>query len=283
MAHGSKGGRNGRKLLWLALLLGVFCGFESHYQILRLVELTITPPGSLPDQVLWRSIGSFSRRFWLIPLVRRESIARELEERFPADIAVSVSGWGLISIAVKPHIPWIEISYQGKEYTLSSSGYIWPKTLSIPETGDPAKKAPLPLWVWGKGLQGPFSDSNRKDAVVQRSALPLEDLHKWQENLTRQKWLGRPIYAVVSTRGGERFLKIVAQRNEQRIQLELDDQTDGWETVFSAARQILGEQERSEAKIVVIDATYEGKIVARNVVPQGTDSKPGRPEGSESK
>lgn len=283
MAHGSKGNRSVRKLLWLALLLGVLCGFENHYQVLRLVELTITPAGSLPDQVLWRSIGSFSRRFWLIPLVRKESIARELEQHFPADIAVSVSGWGLISITVKPHVPWLEISCQGREYTLSSSGHIWPKTLSMRDTGDPVKRMPLPRWVWGKDLQGPFSDSNRKDEVVQKSALPLEDLRKWQETISRQKWLGRPVYTAVSTRGGERFLKVVAQRNEQRIQLELDDQTDGWETVFSAARQILGEQERSEAKIVVIDATYEGKIVARNVVPQGTDSKPGRPEGSESK
>lgn len=283
MAHGNNKRRYGRKLLWVALLLGILCGFESHYQVLRLVELTITPPGSLPDQVLWRSIGSLSRRFWLIPLVRRESIARELEERYPADITVSVSGWGLISITVKPHVPWLEVSCQGKEYTLSSSGHIWPKTLSIRETGDPVKKARLPLWVWGKGLQGPFSDSNRKDTVVQKSVLPLEDLRKWQETLSKQEWLGRPVYTAVSSRGGERFLKVVAQRNEQRIQLELDDQTDGWETVFSATRQILGEQERSEAKMVVIDATYEGKIVARNVVPHGTDGKPGRPEGSESK
>jgi hypothetical protein len=279
---GSKQANPGRKLLWLALLLGVLCGFENHYQALRLVELTVTPPGSLPDPVLWRSIGSLSRRFWVIPVLRREAIARELGERYPAGITVSISGWGRIGISVQPRAPWLEMVYQGQDYVLSTDGYIWPKSFSIgtkiEKTGG---QAPLPRWQWDKNLQGLFTDTNRRDTIVQKANLPMEDLRRWQEKLSRQGWLGKPIFVTVSIRGGARFLKVVAQRNNQRIQLELGDHTENWETIFSATRKILAERAQAEEPSLIIDATYEGKIVASNVPPDGMDGKRRRPEGSE--
>lgn len=76
-------------------------------------------------------------------------------------------------------------------------------------------------------------------------------------------------------------MKVVAQRNNQRIQLELGDHTENWETIFSATRKILAAEARAEGSSLVIDATYEGKIVARNVPPDGTDVRRRRPEGSE--
>lgn len=283
MAPGSKRARPGRKLLWLALLLGVLCGLENHYQLLRLVELTITPQGSLPDPVIWRSIGSLSRRFWVIPLLRRETIARELGERYPARITVSISGWGRIAISAQPHVPWLKVVYQGRDYILSADGYIWPKSFSIGAKRDkPGAEAPLPRWQWDKALQDPFGDPNRRETIVQKSILPIEELRQWQDRLSKQGWLGKTISVSVSSRGGTRFLKVVAQRNGQRIQLELGDQPGNWETIFSATRKILAEQPRAEGTCLVIDATYEGKIVARNLTPDGTDGKRRRPEGSES-
>ena len=283
MALGSKRANPGRKLLWLALLLGVLCGFENHYQALRLVELTVTPPGSLPDPVLWRSIGSLSRRFWVIPLLRKEAIARELEERYPAGITVSISGWGRIVISAQSYVPWLELVYQGRDYVLSTDGHIWPKSFSIDAKPDKATAGDgqLPLWHWDKSLQGPFGDINKRDTIVQKSTLPMEDLRLWQERLSKQGWLGKTISVTVSLRGGSRFLKVVAQRNNQRIQLELGDHTENWETIFSATRKILAERAQAEQSSLVIDATYEGKIVASNVPPDGMDGKRRRPEGSE--
>lgn len=281
MARGSKQANPGRKFLWLALLLGVLCGFENHYQALRLVELTVTPPGSLPDPVLWRSIGSISRRFWVIPVLRREAIARELGERYPAEITFSISGWGRIMITARSYVPWLDLVYQGREYVLSTDGHIWPKSFSIDaKPGKPAGGA-LPLWHWDKSLQGPFGDIDRRDKIVQKSILPTEDLRRWQEKLSRQGWLGKPISVTASLRGGTRILKVVAQRNNQRIQLELGDHTENWETIFSATRKILAEKAQAEEPSLVIDATYEGKIVARNVPPDGMDGNRRRPEGSE--
>jgi len=283
VAPGSNRARPGRKLLWLALLLGVLCGLENHYQALRLVELNIVPQGSLPDPVIWRSIGSLSRRFWVIPLLRRETIARELGERYPARITVSISGWGRIAISVQPHEPWLEVVYQGRDYILSVDGYIWPKSLSIgAKRGKAGAVEALPRWQWDKTLQGPFGDSNRRETIVQKSILPIEEMRRWQDRISKQGWLGKPIFVEVSSRGGTRFLKVVAQRNGQRIQLELGDQPGNWETIFSATRKILAEQPRAEGTCLVIDATYEGKIVARNLTPDGTDGKRRRPEGSES-
>lgn len=282
MARGNKQAGPGRKFLCLALLLGILCGFENHYQVLRLVELTVNPPESLPDAVLWRSIGSLSRRFWVIPLLRREAIARELGERYPAGITVSSSGWGRIGISVQPRIPWIVMAYQGQDYVLSTDGYIWPKSFSIGTKLDKVGgKAPLPRWQWDKNLQGPFTDTNRRSSLVQKANLPMEDLRLWQEKLSGQGWLGKQISVTVSLRAGGRFLKVVAQRNNQRIQLELGDHTENWETIFSATRKILAAEARAEGSSLVIDATYEGKIVARNVPPDGTDVRRRRPEGSE--
>lgn len=282
MTLGSKKANPGRKLLWLALLLGVLCGFENHYQSLRLVELTVTPPGSLPDPVLWRSIGSLSRRFWVIPVLRREAIARELGERYPAGITVSISGWGRLGISVRPRVPWLEMVYQGQDYVLSTDGYIWPRSFSIgTKTEKAGGQPPLPRWQWDKNLQGLFTDANRRGTIVQKSSLPMEDLRQWQEKLSRQGWLGKPISVTVSIRGGARFLKVVAQRNNQRIQLELGDRTENWDTIFSATRKILAERTQAEEPGLIIDATYEGKIVASNVPPDGTDGKRQSPEGSE--
>ncbi len=282
MARGSKQANPGRKLLWLALLLGILCGFENHYQVLRLVELTVTPPGSLPDPVLWRSIGSLSRRFWVIPVLRREAIARELGERYPAEITFSISGWGRIMIKARSYVPWLDLVYQGREYVLSTDGHIWPKSFSIDaKPGKAAGDGALPLWHWDKSLQGPFGDIDRRDKIVQKSILPTEDLRRWQEKLSRQGWLGKPISVTASLRGGTRILKVVAQRNNQRIQLELGDHTENWETIFSATRKILAEKDQAEEPSLVIDATYEGKIVARHVPPDGMDGNRRRPEGSE--
>ena len=282
MPHGSKQANPGRKLLWFALLLGILCGFENHYQVLRLVELRVTPPGSLPDPVLWRSIGSLSRRFWVIPVLRREAIAQELGERYPAEITVSISGWGRIMISAQSYVPWLNLVYQGSEYVLSTDGHIWPKSFSI--DAKPRKAAgdgAIPLWHWDKSLQGPFGDLNRRDKIVQKSTLPIEDLRRWQEKISKQGWLGKPTSVTVSLRGGTRILKVVAQRNNQRIQLELGDQIENWETIFSATRKILAENVQAEETSLVIDATYEGKIVAKNVPPDGMDGKRRRPEGSE--
>ncbi len=282
MAPGNKAPRKGRKLLWLALLLGILGGFENHYQALRLVELTIDPQGSVPDQVLWRSIGSLSRRFWVIPLIRKETIARELEERYPAGIDVSISGWGRIKVSAHPYVPWLKMVYQGKSYILSRDGHIWPQSFSIGPGGKSGTSAPLPLWEWDKSLQGPFGDPNRRDSVVQASRLPIRDLELWQDGLAKQAWLGKPVSVTVALRGGDRFLRIVAQRNNQRIQLELDDQPANWARIFSAVRKIMAEQAQGEGSSLVIDATYDGKIVARSVPPQGMEDKRRRPEGSES-
>jgi hypothetical protein len=258
------------------------CGFENHYQVLRLVELTVTPPGSLPDPVLWRSIGSLSRRFWVIPVLRREAIARELGERYPAEITFSISGWGRIMIKARSYVPWLDLVYQGREYVLSTDGHIWPKSFSIDaKPGKAAGDKALPIWYWDKNLQGPFGDIDRRDKIVQKSILPTEDLRRWQEKLSRQGWLGKPISITASLRGGTRILKVVAQRNNQRIQLELGDHTENWETIFSATRKILAEKAQAEEPGLVIDATYEGKIVARNVPPDGMDGNRRRPEGSE--
>jgi len=282
VARGSKQANPGRKLLWLALLLGILCGFENHYQVLRLVELTVTPPGSLPDPVLWRSIGSLSRRFWVIPVLRREAIARELGERYPAEITFSISGWGRIMIKARSYVPWLDLVYQGREYVLSTDGHIWPKSFSIDaKPGKAAGDKALPIWYWDKNLQGPFGDIDRRDKIVQKSILPTEDLRRWQDKLSRQGWLGKPISVTVSLRGGTRILKVVAQRNNQRIQLELGDHTENWETIFSATRKILAEKAQADEPSLVIDATYEGKIVARNVPPDGMDGNRRRPEGSE--
>lgn len=76
-------------------------------------------------------------------------------------------------------------------------------------------------------------------------------------------------------------MKVIAQRNNQRIQLELKDDPRDWEAVFAAVKRILSDPDLSKQEILVIDATYEGKIVARMVSPDGTGGKRLRPEGSE--
>lgn len=285
MAPGSKRSGLGRKFLWLALFLGVLCGAESHYQLLRLVELTVDPPGSLPEPVLWRSVGSLSRRFWVIPLLRKDAIARELQERYPAEIRVSITGWGRIGISVRPHVPWLLLVYQGQEFILSQDGTIWPRSFSMEESAlkrNGNKPDQLPRWEWDNSLLNPFNDPSRRQSTVQPSTLPLEDLKRWNDGLSKQGWFGRQLKTTVSLRGGVRYLKIIAQRNNQRIQLELGDKTEDWETIFPAIRKILAEPERAGEGNLLIDATYEGKIVARHVPPGGTDGKRLRPEGSES-
>ena len=285
MARGIRSARPGRAVLWIALLLGVLCGFENHYQALRLVELKIVPAGSLPDPVLWKSIGSLSRRIWVIPVLRRGAITRELEERYPAGINVSVSGWGRISISAVPRLPWIELGYKGQEFVVSTDGYIWPESLSMGWKGvgqRAGKLAKLPHWDWDKDLQAPFEDPGKRENVVQKSTLPIKDVMAWQEKLSAQGWIGKPISVAVSVRGGERFLKVVAQRNKQRIQLEVDDDIEKWDTIFSATRKILSGQPDAGGATLLVDATYEGKIVVGNVPPDGTDGNGRRPEGSES-
>ena len=282
MARGTKRGGPGRKLLVLALFFGILCGLENHYQLLRLVELTIEPPESLPDSVLWSSIGSLSRRFWVIPVMRRASIARELQERYPAEIRVTSPGWGRIGITVRPYLPWLSISYEGKQYVLSLEGFIWPKGFSVGGVKLPAVGDRLPAWEWEKGLLNPFTDPNRRDSAVQKSALPIAEIGRWEQGLAEKTWLGNRVRTMVSARGGQRVLKVIAQRNNQRIQLELKDDPKEWEAVFAAVRRILADPDLSKQGTLLIDATYEGKIVARIVPPDGTDGKRLRPEGSES-
>ncbi|MFA0887526.1 MAG: hypothetical protein ACC613_00360 [Synergistales bacterium] len=283
MAPGSRRSGLGRKFLWLALFIGILCGAENHYQLLRLVELTVVPSGSLPDPVLWRSIGSLSRRFWIIPLLRRDAIVRELEERYPAEITVSITGWGRIGISVRPHVPWLVLVYQGQDFILSEDGTIWPRSLSMAENAQKGRKpVMLPCWEWDKNLLNPFGDPSRRQSIVQLSTLPVQDLREWNDELSKQGWFGRPLRTTVSMRGGVRYLKVVAQRNSQRIQLELGDKTKEWETIFPAIRKILAEPGRAGEGTLIVDATYEGKIVARHVPPDGTDGKRLRPEGSES-
>lgn len=282
MGRGIKGGALGRKFLWLALFFGILCGLENHYQLLRLVELTVEPPGSLPETVLWKSVGSLSRRFWILPMMRRSAIARELGERYPAEIKITSPGWGRIGIAVRPYVPWLSLSYEGREYILSAEGFIWPKHFSVGTGKTSAEGQRLQSWEWDKQLLNPFIDPNRRDSSVQKSSLPIAEIRQWEDSLAGKSWLGNRIRTVVFARGGQRYLKVIAQRNNQRIQLELKDDPRDWEAVFAAVKGILSDPDLSKQGILVIDATYEGKIVARMVSPDGTGGKRLRPEGSES-
>jgi hypothetical protein len=215
-------------------------------------------------------------------MMRRRTIARELGERYPAEIKISSSGWGKIGIAVRPFVPWLSFFYEGQEYILSVEGFIWPKRFSVQGGKTPPNGEYLPGWEWDKQLLNPFVDPNRRDSAVQKSTLPIAEIRLWEERLARESWLGNRVRTTVSARGGQRYLKVIAQRNNQRIQLELKDDPREWEAVFPAVRRILADPDVSKQGTLVIDATYEGKIVSRIVTPDGTDGKRLRPEGSES-
>ena len=122
--------RRRRRLIKILLLaFAVFTGFllaaEGRYAVMRLGDISVTPPGALPQHVVWGVLTTRQELFWPSLLSSKKEYEEIIENYYPADVKLKLRGWGKFRLEVKPLAPAYKVFWGGKYWYLSEEGKLW--------------------------------------------------------------------------------------------------------------------------------------------------------------
>lgn len=217
------------------------------------------------SQILERRFWDvFPRRcltFWPYLLKDADGVKEFLERDMPVKVETHMDGWGKFRTKIEWLTAWVKVDWRGKIWCISRDGRMW-----IFERGRQNDDAAGQL-VWkipdegnipeGITLQAPMSGVFRSPISTDVIASFLDEFRgcKWFSAATDITWerrAGMDLFILKLSQGGQKF-ELYLQRDKYKGQ-------DVGAMIDALFTRLI-----SEGGNHIIDATYEGKVLLRNL------------------
>ena len=262
--------RRRRRLIKLLLLAAaVFIGFllaaEGRYAVMRLGDISVAPPGALPQHVVWGVLTPRQELFWPSLLASKKEYEETIESYYPADVKLRLRGWGKFRLEVRPLVPSYKVFWGGKYWYLSDEGKLWSSSLRenmMLREHDAEKK---PVLTWGTDRATPVDMGNLKGNVLS-SSIPIRLIRSWYAMSDELGWGRNVKYIQAGVKEGSQIVRVIfyTAGNKNGAQLILPNEAEKWPETGLAVKKLYGGIENLPPDIY-IDGTYKGKILIRNL------------------
>ncbi|MBQ9882388.1 MAG: hypothetical protein IJM42_07270 [Synergistes sp.] len=262
--------RRRRRLIKILLLaFAVFTGFllaaEGRYAVMRLGDISVTPPGALPQHVVWGVLTTRQELFWPSLLSSKKEYEEIIENYYPADVKLKLRGWGKFRLEVKPLAPAYKVFWGGKYWYLSEEGKLWSSSLkenAMLKEHDAEKK---PVLTWGTDRATPVDMGDLKGNVLS-SSIPIKLIKSWYVMADELGWGRNVKFIQAGVKEGTPIVRVIfyTAGNKNGAQLLLPNEAEKWPETGLAVKKLYGGIENLPPDIY-IDGTYKGKILIRNL------------------
>ncbi len=246
-----------RAFMLIVFILGGFMRLNEYRFWFALKNYHVEAQSQELERRLWEVFPNRCITFWPYLLKDSEGIKEFLERDLPVTVNTNMTGLGHFETKLQWLPAWIKVEWRGKIWCISRDGRMWES-----EKGRPNEESAGRV-IWKIPEQG----SNNKQVPlfgVFRSPISTDIIASFMEEFKGFKWYdtaseitwerraGMDLFVLKLSQGSQNFV-LYLQREKYRGQ----DVGEIIEDLFS--RLI------SEGGSHIIDATYEGKILLRNL------------------
>ncbi|WP_172634024.1 hypothetical protein [Thermanaerovibrio velox] len=264
----STSNRKNLKPLWrivlLALLVGILWGVESNINLMRMLGVTVVPPGLLPEEAVWSILTPTERRFWPLAAFRSEEIAERLESRVPVSAEVSIANWGWLRFRVSPLHPRAMVMWKGRFWLWASEGKVWPASLPQNVTVKGMVYPSGPVVYWDTSMD-PLFEGASVNREVMPSNVPLVKIMNILDVIRSIRVSDAGLKGLKVLRGDESPIGIAiyvsGDAETMRVMFPIKDEA-GAERIFRVLK-ILKEKGAISGDQMLVDCTYKDKIILR--------------------
>jgi hypothetical protein len=244
------------KLLLLSVLCGVLYFVDQRYDFFRLRSLEILPGGILPEAPIWESLPRRAEYFWPALFFESRDFVRKVEGFYPVELTLKLTGWGRYRVTVRPLEVFLNVSWNGRMWLLSTNGRMWLANLRANTIVKGIEMPDKPILSWDSGLPLPI-DPERQGGDIYSSSLVMDKIRMWYETIGKTKWY-RNIYCLLAKKVDGKPVVQVLFGTEDAItgEIVLKEDTSNWLSIAAAMEEIFPNAEYRMPPGMIVNATY---------------------------
>ena len=255
-----------KKPSWLGLalcstLLGALLGLDDRYAPLAVREYCVKADSPAMEKLFWDVFPSRHARYWPLFLSKARDAGAFLEKTRPVRVETRVTGFGSFVTEIRPLSLWVAVQWRGQLWYVSQEGQMWNAAEEV--------AAPIPLlrllWRVSASFDNLKQDRYPPPKGVFPSVFPMESIEGFLKGLGGAPWFGGVREVDLDRRAGSELFKLRLVRGEQEFVILIQKDKHEWRNLETAVGDILDSLYREGVKRLLIDATYEGKIVLREL------------------
>ena len=209
------------------------------------------------EQRLWEIFPTRCITFWPYLLKDSDGIKEFLERDLPVTVETSMIKFGEFETKIRWLTAWIKVEWRGKIWCISRDGKMWES-----EKGRPNEEQAGRL-IWkipdqaNNGEQVPMFGVFRAPISTDMIASFMDEFKgcQWLDSASEVKW---------EHRAGMNLFTLKLARGSQKFELYLQPEKYRGQDVGGIIEDLFSRL-ISEGGSHIIDATYEGKILLRNL------------------
>ena len=244
-------------LLFVMFLGGVWRLYE-YNEWMSLNGCCIEADNQALEKRFWKILPTRSVRFWPFFLRDAKGVGEFLERALPVAVSTHMEGFGRFIITMKWLEPWLKVRWRGRLWCISREGRMWDASDSGESPG--SLEAEGPVWY----LASLSEDIRPMSSGVFSSPVSIDAVAAFLREYQDYPWFGSVREIVLDRRAGAELYRLTLARGKQKIELLIQRSKYGGQELGAMLEDIL-EKLAKEAGNHRIDATYEGKILLRNL------------------
>ncbi len=220
----------------------------------------IEAQSSVIEQRLWEIFPRRCLRFWPYLLSDAEGLKEFLERDMPVRVETHMESFGRFKTKIEWLNVWVKVNWRGNIWSISRDGRMW-----LYENGTKNDDGiDGPVWSFSEkgnenenAVQIPFSG-------VFKSPLPVETIAGFLYEFDTFKWFNSANEISFESRAGMNLFVLKISNGSQNFELHLQPDKYPGQDVGQTVDDIFAKLIR-EGGSHLIDATYEGKILLREL------------------
>lgn len=263
--------RRTRKRIKLSLLLaslaaGLLYAAESRFAILRLYEIKTEPAYIIPNDIVWGTVSSKQEKCWPVLWLHRKSYCRLIEKYYPVNAALTLSGWGRLTLRLETLEPAFMMHWGDRYWYVSEDGRAWQTSFEENNLVSIGRAVSQPALSWSSDRATPL-DVSSESVNIYQSSLPVAKITKWYENVDALGWKNDVKFIQAGMKEGQMIVRLIFAdaSGADGVNIIFADDPSLWQEAGLAVKKIYPDLNKISSKIF-IDTTYKGKILVKNKV-----------------
>ena len=253
-------GRVRSKIYLLAMIVGCCVYMVQYKWWFPLKGYKVEAQSNVIEQRLWEVFPRRCLSFWPYLLKDSKGLKEFLERDMPVIVETHMEGLGRFKTKIEWLKAWIKVEWRGKIWCISRDGRMW-----LFEQG--SKNDDTGNLIWKLPEQGNAPESVNIQAPISgvfKTPLPTEVIASFLYDFDSFKWFEAASEVSWESRAGMNLFTLKLKNGTQKFELYLQpDKYPGYD-VGQTIEDIFAKL-KSEGGNHTIDATYEGKILLRNL------------------
>ncbi|MBQ7733726.1 MAG: hypothetical protein IJT58_06885 [Synergistaceae bacterium] len=213
------------------------------------------------EQRLWDIFPQRCLAFWPYLLKDSRGMGEFLERDMPVTVETHMEGFGRFKTVINWLKAWVKVQWRGKIWCISRDGKMW-----LSEKGRPNESEAGSV-IWKIPEQGDLQDGvtiSTPEFGVFDSPISTEIISSFVEEFSGYRWFDAATEITWERRAGMDLFVLKLSHGRQNFELFLQrDKYPGQDV--GAILDELFSRLLNEGGSHIIDATYEGKILLRNL------------------